>query len=132
MVEPGSGPPEKLPKVNKEELEETLKREVEESKKLDEEVKDLASKSISSSLIPTKEAEGDDSDERSIFLKNVEFKTEPDQLKDHFKACGEIQRITIPTDRFTGNAKGIAYIEFQTKEAVQAALQMNDSLFNGR
>lgn len=41
----------------------------------------------------------DDTDERSVFVKNVDFSAEPQELKDHFKECGEIKRITILFDK---------------------------------
>jgi polyadenylate-binding protein 2 len=37
-----------------------------------------------------------------------------EELKEHFKECGEIKRITIPVDKTTGRAKGFAYIEFES------------------
>jgi len=32
-----------------------------------------------------------------------------------FADCGEINAITIPVDKFTGRAKGFAYLEFADK-----------------
>ena len=37
----------------------------------------------------------DDPDERSVFVKNVDFSADDTQLKDHFKECGDIVRVTI-------------------------------------
>jgi polyadenylate-binding protein 2 len=48
----------------------------------------------------------DDPDERSVFVKNVHFKTNVSDLKEHFKECGNIVRITIPVDKASGQAKG--------------------------
>ena len=48
----------------------------------------------------------DDPDERSVFVKNVHFKTNVQDLKEHFKECGNIVRITIPVDKASGQAKG--------------------------
>ena len=47
-----------------------------------------------------------DSDSRSIFVKNVDYKTEPAQLKEHFVKCGEISRITIFRDPMTRHPLG--------------------------
>ena len=43
----------------------------------------------------------DDVDERSIFVKNVDYSSDPAELKDHFKECGEVKRVTILYDRMT-------------------------------
>lgn len=43
----------------------------------------------------------DDADERSVFVKNVDYSAEPAELKDHFKECGEVKRVTIPVDKLT-------------------------------
>ena len=45
--------------------------------------------------------DGEDPDERSIFIKNVDYKVEANELKDHFKECGEIKRVTILLDKLT-------------------------------
>ena len=37
----------------------------------------------------------DDPDERSVFVKNVDFSADDQQLQEHFKECGEIVRVTI-------------------------------------
>jgi len=48
----------------------------------------------------------DDSHERSIFVRNVDFKATPEELKDHFKECGAINQVTLLTDKVTSNLKG--------------------------
>jgi len=37
------------------------------------------------------------------------------QVQALFADCGEINAITIPVDKFTGRAKGFAYLEFAAK-----------------
>jgi RNA recognition motif-containing protein len=34
-------------------------------------------------------------------VRNVDFKADAAELKDHFKECGEIKRVTILMDKFT-------------------------------
>ncbi|VEU24041.1 DEKNAAC105265 [Brettanomyces naardenensis] len=71
-------------------------------------------------------------DNRSVFVSNVDFAATPEELQKHFSQCGTISRVTILTNKFTGNPKGYAYVEFSSPESVQVALQLNDSLFKGR
>merc|ERR1712034_254518 len=53
-------------------------------------------------------------------------------MGEHFKSCGQINRITILVDKYTGNPKGFAYIEFADEQSVQNSLLLNGSLFRGR
>ena len=48
----------------------------------------------------------DDSHERSIFVRNVDFKASAEELKDHFKECGVISRVTLLSDKMTSQPKG--------------------------
>jgi RNA recognition motif-containing protein len=48
---------------------------------------------------PIDKEDQDDADERSVFVKNVDYSAEPAELKDHFKECGEVKRVTIPVDK---------------------------------
>ncbi|CAL5054418.1 unnamed protein product [Urochloa decumbens] len=52
-------------------------------------------------------------------------------LQQHFQACGTVNRVTILTDKF-GQPKGFAYVEFLEQEAVQEALNLNESELHGR
>jgi polyadenylate-binding protein 2 len=79
--------------------------------------------------------EGEDAgevDKRSIYVGNVDYGSSPEELQEHFKSCGQINRITILVDKFTGLPKGFAYIEFAEEHTVNNAQLLNDSLFRGR
>lgn len=39
--------------------------------------------------------DAEDPDERSVFVKNVDFSINDELLNEHFKECGEIERVTI-------------------------------------
>ncbi|XP_073122632.1 polyadenylate-binding protein 2-like isoform X2 [Henckelia pumila] len=66
------------------------------------------------------QASKEEVDSRSVFVGN-----------QHFQACGTVNRVTILTDKF-GQPKGFAYVEFLEQEAVQEALQLNESELHGR
>ncbi len=46
-------------------------------------------------------AAGNDPDERSVFVKNVDYGADEAQLMEHFKLCGEISRVTIRKNHHT-------------------------------
>ena len=79
------------------------------------------------------EGDNDDPDLRSVYVKNVEYSADPETIKDHFQEWGEINRVTIIWDRVTGHPLGYCYIEFESQDSVEKAIElMNDSLFKGR
>uniref|UniRef100_A0A914YJ50 RRM domain-containing protein n=1 Tax=Panagrolaimus superbus TaxID=310955 RepID=A0A914YJ50_9BILA len=71
-------------------------------------------------------------DARSVYVGNVEYAATPDQLEEHFRGCGPIERVTILSDKFTGHPKGFAYIQFTEIDGMQNALALDESLFLGR
>lgn len=93
----------------------------------------------------------------SVFLfydpfLQVDYGSTAKELVDHFHGCGPVVRVTINCDKYSGHPKGLvfllflrlprtsflpiyfsfAYVEFETKEGMQNALAMDDSLFRGR
>ncbi|KAL1865706.1 poly(A) binding protein Pab2 [Diaporthe australafricana] len=73
-----------------------------------------------------------DVDSRSIFVGNVDYSASPEEIQAHFQSCGSINRVTILLDKFTGQPKGYAYVEFTEPSLVAQALVLNESVFKGR
>ncbi|KKK13798.1 hypothetical protein P175DRAFT_0498977 [Aspergillus ochraceoroseus IBT 24754] len=71
-------------------------------------------------------------DARSIFVGNVDYGASPEEIQAHFQSCGSINRVTILLDKFTGQPKGYAYVEFAEPSLVAQALVLNESVFRGR
>lgn len=72
-------------------------------------------------------------DSRSIYIGNVDYDTVPMELQLHFASCGVVERLTIQTNKATGQAKGFAYLEFETPEGAHKAVATKDgSEFRGR
>ncbi|TAQ90164.1 hypothetical protein B7494_g1478 [Chlorociboria aeruginascens] len=74
----------------------------------------------------------EDIDSRSIFVGNVDYAASPEEIQAHFQSCGSINRVTILLDKFTGQPKGYAYVEFTEPSLVAQALVLNESVFRGR
>uniref|UniRef100_U5EVY7 Putative pabp2 n=1 Tax=Corethrella appendiculata TaxID=1370023 RepID=U5EVY7_9DIPT len=71
-------------------------------------------------------------DNRSIYVGNVDYGATAEELEAHFHGCGAINRVTILCNKADGHPKGFAYIEFGSKDFVETALAMNETLFRGR
>lgn len=76
--------------------------------------------------------ENDERDSRSIFIGNVDYSTSTEELRNFFKECGDIERVTIPTDKFSKHPKGYAYIEFTDPSSVIKAESFNEKVFKNR
>ncbi|KAI9805561.1 MAG: poly(A) binding protein Pab2 [Sarcosagium campestre] len=74
----------------------------------------------------------EDIDARSIFVGNVDYGASPEEIQAHFQSAGSINRVTILLDKFTGQPKGYAYVEFSEPALVAQALVLNESVFRGR
>ena len=62
-----------------------------------------------------------------LFVGNLNFKTTAAEIKDLFSQAGPIKDVFIPLDRATDRPRGFAFVEFETPEAAQAAVEK----FNG-
>ncbi|CDY33952.1 BnaC02g43850D [Brassica napus] len=81
--------------------------------------------------IASDQAGKEEVDARSVFVGNVDYACTPEEVQQHFQSCGTVHRVTILTDKF-GQPKGFAYVEFVEAEAIQDALQLNESELHGR
>uniref|UniRef100_A0A6N2LID2 RRM domain-containing protein n=1 Tax=Salix viminalis TaxID=40686 RepID=A0A6N2LID2_SALVM len=68
---------------------------------------------------------------QTIFVRGFDKSAGEDEirssLQEHFGSCGEIKRISIPTDYDTGAIKGMAYLEFNDADALSKAFELNGS-----
>ena len=64
---------------------------------------------------------------KRLYVGNLPYSISEDELRDLFNQVGEIEKITIITDRETGRSKGFGFVEMATEELAQAAINR----FNG-
>lgn len=70
---------------------------------------------------------------KKLFVGNLPFSTTDAELTEAFAQYGEIVEVRIISDRFTGRSKGIAFVEFTTEEAANAAIEgMNNNTIGDR
>ena len=66
---------------------------------------------------------------KTIFIGNVNFHANEEDLRSHFKLCGAIDNIRIIRDPETHIGKGIAYVTFKDEDGFKNALIKNEEKF---
>lgn len=69
----------------------------------------------------------------NIFVGNLSYSTTQDELHQAFSQFGNVERVSIVTDRETGQPRGFAFVEMTDRnEAENAINAMNGYKMNGR
>eukprot|EP00434_Breviolum_minutum_P018850 symbB.v1.2.016627.t1/scaffold1241.1/size129723/2 len=60
----------------------------------------------------------------SVYVGGLEGEDEmyPEQLYEHFKECGEVKRVCIKIDKFSGERLGHAYVDFADESQAEVSL----------
>ena len=64
---------------------------------------------------------------KKLYVGNLSYSTTEDQIRELFAQTGEVESVSLITDRETGRAKGFGFVEMGTEEAAQEAIKR----FNG-
>lgn len=68
-----------------------------------------------------------------LFVGNLPYSVTEDQLRDIFSEHGEIVDLKLIIDRMSGRSKGIAFVEYASKEMADAAIEaVNGMELEGR
>jgi heterogeneous nuclear ribonucleoprotein A1/A3 len=67
-----------------------------------------------------------------LYVGNLSYHTTEGELRETFSTYGEITELKLITDRDTGRSKGFAFVSFETAEAAESALSLNDTELDGR
>jgi RNA recognition motif-containing protein len=69
----------------------------------------------------------------NIFVGNLSYQTTQDELQAAFSAYGTVERVSIVTDRDSGQPRGFAFVEMTDgNEAQNAISQLNGTEMHGR
>ena len=58
----------------------------------------------------------------NIYVGNLSFKVDENELRDAFEEYGSVSSVKIITDKFTGRSKGFAFVEMSSDAEAQAAI----------
>jgi polyadenylate-binding protein 2 len=65
-------------------------------------------------------------DTRSIFVGNIHYQSNPDDIKLHFQThCGEVNQVTFIKDYQSQKFKGYCFVEFCNPQSVHIAVQLS-------
>ncbi|MGA8153414.1 MAG: RNA-binding protein [Terriglobales bacterium] len=70
---------------------------------------------------------------KNIFVGNLDFNTSEDELRTLFGTYGQVDRVSIMTDRDTGRSRGFGFVEMTSAEDGEKAIAaLNGSQLGGR
>jgi RNA recognition motif-containing protein len=70
---------------------------------------------------------------KNLYVGNLPHTTTEAELRDVFKAHGEVEKVSLMTDRDTGRARGFGFVEMANAgEAEKAIAAVNGSQLGGR
>lgn len=70
--------------------------------------------------------------QNTIFIGNLPFSTTKMDLQALFETFGTITNIHIPVNKETGQARGFAFVSFESGNEAEAALSVNGQDVKGR
>jgi RNA recognition motif-containing protein len=70
---------------------------------------------------------------KNIFVGNLDFHTGEEELRQLFSTYGQVDRVSILTDRETGRSRGFGFVEMtNAEEGEKAIAAINGSQIGGR
>lgn len=69
----------------------------------------------------------------NIYVGNLSYKVEENELRQIFEEYGEVASVKIITDKYSGRSKGFAFIEMNDEEQAKKAIEeLNQKEIDGR
>ncbi len=70
---------------------------------------------------------------KKLFVGNLPFTVDEDQLRDMFSPFGQVKEIAVISDRETGRPRGFAFVTYENdQDAAKAIQELNGADCNGR
>ncbi|MCQ9206537.1 MAG: RNA-binding protein [Omnitrophica bacterium] len=69
-----------------------------------------------------------------LYVGNLDYNTTEDEVRSHFEQKGiQSKSVTLIKDKYTGRAKGFGFVEVESEEVIQKAIEALDGQeLNGR
>ncbi|RMF21776.1 MAG: RNA-binding protein [Cyanobacteria bacterium J083] len=62
----------------------------------------------------------------SVYIGNLDYNVTADDLTEVFSEYGNVKRVHLPVDRETGRMRGFAFVEMETEEQEEKAIEALD------
>ena len=70
---------------------------------------------------------------KNIFVGNLSFNTSEEELRQMFEPFGQVDRVSIMTDRETGRSRGFGFVEMPNEAEANSAIgALNEQEIQGR
>jgi len=69
----------------------------------------------------------------NIYVGNLSYETQEDELREVFKAHGEVDSVNIIKDRYSGESRGFGFVQMPNDDEARTALtEVNGVDLNGK
>lgn len=68
----------------------------------------------------------------NIYVGNLPYQTEEDEIKELFEEYGEVHSVKLITDHETGRIKGFGFVDMDQKGGVEAIKELDGIELQGR
>ena len=70
---------------------------------------------------------------KNVYVGNLSYDTTQSKLQELFEAHGQVSKVNVITDRYSGRPRGFAFVEMMTQEGANAAISaLNGQEVDGR
>ena len=70
---------------------------------------------------------------KKLYVGNLNFRATADEIRQLFATYGEVQDVSIVTDRYSGRSRGFAFVEMSADDAANKAREaLNGKPFQDR
>ncbi len=70
---------------------------------------------------------------KNIFVSNLSFRIDDEDLRHAFSEYGSIRSAKVITDKFSGKSRGFGFVEMENdEEAERAITELNNAEFDGK
>ena len=69
---------------------------------------------------------------KKIYVGNLPFTATEDEVREIFAAHGEVETVSLISDRYTGQPRGFGFVEMEDGAADVAIAGLNNTSFGGR
>ena len=58
---------------------------------------------------------------KKLYVGNLSFQATSEQVREYFQAHGEVDKVNVVMDSYSGRSRGFAFVEMMTEEGATAA-----------